>query len=348
MLGVTDDRLKAGVWRVADQLLKELATIDKKNTYRLYSFRPIKDYFGPRMTNVVLRPSTGFLRARMPIEIGFHPIDVFLGLGQALPPGLSCPSIGCIYDLGFIEYPEAYPDSYKRLKAQTDDLVKRANNIITISQSSKSDIIKHNNISQDLISVIYPGVDSTFTSKGNAFKGIRPYFLFVGSLKRGKNVPMIIRAFAKFLSGTKTSYDLFLVGGNYWEDPQISQLIKKHRLQGSIHVLGFVSDKELSAIYRGATALVIPSLAEGFCLPVVEAMASSVPVIASDIPVFKEIVGDAGILVDPSDDLALVHALREVVKTSVSDNLRANGLKRAKQFRWDIFARGVLKCVNQA
>ncbi len=87
------------------------------------------------MRNVVLRLSTGFLRVRVPVEIHLHPIDKFLGLGQALPPGLSCPSIGCIYDIGFLQYPQAYPDSYKRLKVQTDDLVRRVNHIITVSNS---------------------------------------------------------------------------------------------------------------------------------------------------------------------------------------------------------------------
>ena len=167
-LSITDERLKVGVWRLTFNLLLELSKLDRNNVYRLYSFIPldreVMAHFGSNMHNIVLTPSIGWSSVRLPLELRLQPVDVFLGLAQSLPSSPLC-SIGFIYDLGFLYHPEAYGEVAKKLTKQTSQLVKRANHIITISESSKSDILNHYHIASERVSVCYPGVDEQFLSK---------------------------------------------------------------------------------------------------------------------------------------------------------------------------------------
>ncbi|MBI4065414.1 glycosyltransferase family 4 protein [Candidatus Gottesmanbacteria bacterium] len=349
MLGVADNRLKVGVWRVAVELLKILGK-NGDHTYRLYSFRPIDPQllkeFGSSMKNIVLAPSIGFRKIRLPIELRLHPVDCFLALGQALPPILPKKTIGFVYDIAFLQTPQAYPDSYQKLKDQTHNLIKRSSHIITISHAVKKDLTKTYDVPDEKITVAYPGVSSIFLKKGKTMHTVRPYFLFVGSLKRGKNVSFIIKAFAQFLSMSNTHYNLLLIGSNYWKDPQITQAISRFHLESRVKLMGFIPDNELACYYRGALAFVSPSLAEGFGLPVVEAMACGCPVIVSDTAVCKEIVGDNGIFIDPSDTKKLAQAMKKMTEGPVRDSLRKKGITRSQQFSWKLFASKILSCIN--
>lgn len=329
-LSVTDDRLKVGVWRVTYNLLKELAMVDTKNEYRLYTFTPIGERFGGNMHNVVVRPRIGWSTIQLPIELRRHPIDVFLGLSQMIPYSTSY-NIGFIYDLGFLHYPDAYPGSAQKLKRQTQQLVERSDAIITISEFTKKEI-RHKNVT-----VAYPGIDSRFSARGVKHKERHPYILFVGALKRGKNVPMALRIFKQFLKESNKPYDFVIVGGNYWEDPEIEKTMKHEGLQDNVKIKGFVPDNELPSYYRGAQALLITSLWEGFCLPAVEAMACACPVVYVTNGSLSEIVGNAGTSFTTEHEA--VAALQK--KKSVAD-----GLVRAKRFSWSRMARDAYRIMT--
>lgn len=282
-LSITDERLKVGVWRVTYNLLAELAKIDKVNEYQLYSFLPLIERFGPNFRNVVVRPKIGWASIQLPIELRLHPVDIFLGLSQMMP-FTSAKKIGFIYDMGFVHHPDDYPDSLKKLKRQTEDVLQRSDAVITISKFSAAEI-RHPHVT-----VSYPGVDGHFTANGPKHTERRPYILFVGALKRGKNVPMAIRIFEAFSEKAKTPHDFVIVGGNYWEDPNITKLLKpKH-----VVIKGFVPEKDLPSYYRGAEAILITSNTEGFCLPAVEAMACRCPVVYRQNGSLPEIVGRNG------------------------------------------------------
>lgn len=282
-LSITDERLKVGVWRVTSKLLAELANIDKVNEYRLYSFLPLNERFGPNFRNVVVRPKIGWASIQLPIELRLHPVDIFLGLSQMMPLS-SAIKIGFIYDMGFVHHPDDYPDSLKKLRRLTDDVVRRSDAVVTISKFSAADIHHPH------VTVSYPGVDAHFTKRGPKHTERRPYILFVGALKRGKNVPMAIRIFEAFNQKVKTKHDMVIVGGNYWEDPDIAKLLKpKH-----VILKGFVPEKDLPSYYRGAEALLITSNTEGFCLPATEAMACGCPVVYRKNGSLPEIVGRNG------------------------------------------------------
>jgi len=350
-LCVSDERLKVGVYRVIVNLLKELGSVDTKNTYILYSFDPIDrgvmEQFGPSMENRVIWPVKGWFTVRLPLELHMRPPDVFLGVSQALPRSPS-KTIGFIYDAGFIHHPKAYPKSLVKLKKQTETLVKRADHILTISKTVQTDIQKLYGIAKDNISVAYPGIDSRFTPRGDKIHQARPYFLFVGALKPGKNIPALIRAFATFLTQTKKPYDLLLVGGDYWMDREIKKTIQMFGLEHQVKILGYMSDVELPQYYRGAVALVSPSLYEGFCIPLVEAMACGCPVIGSTAGAMPEIICDAGLTVDPNDDKDIAHAMRLIASNK---HIRASyvkkGIIRSRIFSWSTFGKTVLSVINE-
>lgn len=349
-LSVRDERLKVGVYRVSVNLLQQLGKLDRENNYLLYSFLPIDKQlmasFGKQMTNVVVHPKIGWFSLSIPIELRRHPTDLFLGLSQAIPYGAPR-STGFVYDLGFLHHPEVYGNSVNRLERQTDDLVKRSTKVIAISEATASDLASHYHLTSKSITVAYPGVDERFSSKGDKFVGKNPYFLFVGALKRGKNLPFAIRAFAYFLKSSDKTYDFFIIGGDYWRDPEIAETIQKYHLENRVRLLGYVSDVELPKFYRGAVVLIVPSVWEGFCLPVVEAMVSGCPVICSDAGSLPEIVGTAGLTVSPINENGLVQAMLSLtVNSDKRKKMIKNGLIRAKKFSWENFGRKVFEIIN--
>lgn len=348
MLGIADDRLKVGVYTVCVNLLQQLGKIDTTNSYTLYSFDPIDrelmKSFGPRMVNKVLRPKFGWFSFRLPLELALHPSDIFLGLGQGIPISRS-KSIGFIYDLGFIHHPELYPGSAEKMTNMTGDMIKRSSHIITISRAVKDDIVHTYHVDGNNISVAYPGVDPLFTPTGKAYVAKHPYFLYVGSLKLGKNIPTLIRAFAQFRE--KYDYDLYIAGSDYWLDPAIDEAIGTFHVQENVKRLGYVSNADLATYYRGAVAFVSPSFVEGFCLPAVEAMASGCPVIVSDISVFQEVIGAAGMFVDPKDADMLTESMYAMEDKKIRTAFMNKGLAQSKKYTWNSFAEKMYTCIQR-
>jgi len=339
-IGETDDRLKVGVYRVTLELLKHLSRIDSVNSYRLYSFAPIPQdtmrQFGPNMMNIPLIPSTGYLKLRVPIELSLHPVDMFLGLSQALPQGVG-KSLGFIYDLGFIHYPKLYGTHAKKLEKQTEHVTHRSTHIVTISKATKVDIIKTYNISPSKITVLYPGISDIFRKNKEKIHHSIPYFLMVGLLKPGKNIPLAIRAFALLLTKTKKLYDLVIIGGDTGLDSDIYKTIKESKLENRVHLLGFVQDREVAKWYKGAKAFLALSSSEGYCLPAAEAIASGCPVIHVKNGALSEIVGDAGIEVKVNDQERIANAMISIQKRRFDVSCK----KQSSQFQWTKFAQRV-------
>ena len=350
-LSITDDRLKVGVYRVIVHLLQELSRIDKENEYRLYSFAPIEEKLllclSETMENLVLRPKNAWFRLRLPLSLFIHPVDLFLGVSQAIPWGLQ-KNISFIYDVGFIHYPEAYPHSYERLMAQTKYAAIHSKHIITISNASKEDICQQYHVPEEKITVAYPGVDERFVADGIKFKGQKPYFLHVGSLKPGKNIPTLIRAFSQFLNNTKLDALLLVVGGNYWMDEEIMRTIDECHVEESVRLLGYIPDEVLPQYYRGAEAFVTASLSEGFCLPLIEAMASGCPVIASNGGAFPEVAPEEKLLFPPNDVHAFANAMEEIMNnTELRDVVIAKGIAKAQNYTWKSFGENVYEVIRR-
>lgn len=350
-LGIKDERLKVGVYRLSFNLLKELGRKNEKNEYRLYSFYPIEKRvmasFGQGMRNFVLRPKRGWFGLRLPLELRIRPVDAFLGLSQALPYS-SSHNILLVHDLAFEHYPKFYPGSYKSLSKNTKIALKRADKIIAISESTKKDLVNLYGVLEDKIRVCYPGVDKNFNPKGKKFNLDTPYFLFVGALKRIKNIPLILKAFAQFLDKTKTQFKFILVGGDLWLDPEIPRTIREFNLEEKVLMTGFVKDQDLPKFYRGAVAFISPSLYEGFGITHLEAMACGTPVIAAKVSSMPEIVGQAGILVNPKSEEEIEEAMLKIFEDKkLRNTFVRKGLVQARRFSWAKFAAQILNLTEE-
>lgn len=356
-LGVKDERLKVGVYQIAKNLLLELGKIDQQNSYLLYSFYPIEKKlllkFGRRMHNVIVRPSRGWLKIWLPLQLLKDKPDVFLALGQSLPQKLPFSplpyTIGFVYDVAFEKFPVMYSTSLAKLQKNTREVVKNSNFILTISNSAKEDIVSLYGISAKKIKPIYPGVSKVFNPKGVKYQSKKPYFLFVGALKKIKNVQNVVKGFSYFLDYIKKDYLLYIVGGDKWFDNNIKLVLDKlpQTVRDRIIFLGFVNDQKLASLYRGATAFVSPSFYEGFGLTFLEAMASGCPVIGSKSGSIPEVVEDCGILVNPESSEEIGEAMIKMVKDKNFRNVCVKkGVRRAKDFTWEKFAKTVLNYIQ--
>lgn len=355
-LGVTDERLKVGVYNFAKNLLLHLSKIDNHNQYFLYSFSPIEKSFlkklGPNMKNIVVKPTKGWLTIWLPIRMVRDRIDLFLTLSQAVPPHMSplTRTLGYIHDIAFEKNPEFYGSDYDPLHENVVNVAKKSDIIVVSAESVKQDLISLLGVDEIKIKVIPMGVRQLPVNKHGRKNLNRNYFLYVGALKKGKNVPSILRAFDQFLKKSHMDYELIVVGGDKWLDSDIQKTldtISDETLEKIIFI-GYVKDEELAELYKNATAFVSPSFHEGFGLPFVEAMASGTPVIGSNRGSIPEVVGDAGILVDPLDSSAIAQAMQSLAKDKkLRESFAKNGLARSKGYSWERTAKEVYSLIER-
>ncbi len=351
-LGIKDKRLQLGVYQVGLNLLRELGKLDKNNEYFLYSFFPIEKklmrQFGLKMKNVVVKPIFGWNYLALPLSLTFKKPDVFLGISQSLPFFCPFPTVVIVYDLAFEHFPDFYPKSHLKLKKITRSAVQKAKRVIAISQSTRNDLKKLYDVSFDKVKVIYGGYNkSIFKTKGKVTR--KNYFLFVGALKRIKNVPRLLEGFKYFLEKSKLEFQLVLVGSDFWLDPEIEKTIKKLKLRNHVEIKGFLPRNKLPRLYQEAMAFISPSFYEGFGIPLLEATGCECPVIAGKNGAAKEIIGKAGILIDPWDDKAIGKAMLRLAGDKIlRQKVIKKGLKQTEMFSWEKFAQGVLKVIKES
>jgi len=213
----------------------------------------------------------------------------------------------------------------------------RANGLIAISESTRADSIRVLGLSPERIEVIYPGVAESFFDAPATVRP-KPYILFVGTIEPRKNVAVLLDAYEQLAPSIKEEFDLVVAGPPGWGDPATLRRLQSG--PAGVHYLGYVPEQDLPGLTAGATAFVYPSLYEGFGLPVAQSMAAGVPVITSNLSSLPEVGGDAALLVDPKSAAELSSALsRMLLSPDLRADLRANGLRRAKQYRWEVSAR---------
>ncbi len=233
---------------------------------------------------------------------------------------------------------------------------KRSRLIITPSEASKTEVVRRLGVPADRVRAIGLGVRDTLRMRPEP-GGERPrrppglapgYVLFVGTVEPRKNLGVVIRALAR-LRAAGTSRRLVIVGRLGWGMAELHTRLDEEGMRDSVVLAGHVPDEALASFYAHAAVLVQPSLHEGFGLPIVEAMAAGCPVIASDIPAHREVLGDAGAYFSPLDSEGLAAA---VARLLADDRLRASmvhhGRQRAEEFTWDKTARQTLQAYHDA
>ena len=208
--------------------------------------------------------------------------------------------------------------------------VKKAACVFTVSTYSKNRIVEWAGVDPDKIVVVGNGVDPVFAENQRVHTLDEPYFLYVGNQKPHKNVEFMIRAFAK--SSVRDNF-LLILSGRFSDT--ISALVDQLGIADRVRAAGFIEESDLPAWYRGASALIMPSLYEGFGLPVIEAMASNTLVLSSNRTSLPEVAGDAAHYFDPTNEQQLIEAFNFASNPENGATLRANGIIQAQKYNWD-------------
>ncbi len=220
--------------------------------------------------------------------------------------------------------------------------IKKASKIFTISAYSKQSIVEWAKIPAEKVINISCGVSEIFRPEGPTFNPGYPYLLHVGNIKTHKNIERLITAFAD--ANIDSSIKLLFTSQL---TPSIAELIQSKALENRVVFLNTLTENALADCYRGAIALVFPSLYEGFGLPILEAMASGTPVLTSHTTSCPEVAGDAAVLVNPMDTASIRDGMEKIVNdTDLRKNLIAKGLARANDFSWDKTAALVQQALN--
>ncbi|PYX48739.1 MAG: glycosyltransferase family 1 protein [Acidobacteria bacterium] len=289
----------------------------------------------------------------------WHPLDPVL-LGAALwkrnprlffSPGYNSPLgwpgrfIFTLHDLNHLRVPEnsnAAKRAYYRYVIAP--ACHRAEYVLTVSEYSKAEIAAWAKVPEEKIINVGNGVGAPFSPAGPKYEPGYPYLLYVGSRKPHKNLPRLLKAYVD--SGVLKDIRLVLSGE---PDRQITAEISRLNLNGKVEFVALSGDVHLSEVYRGAVALLFPSLYEGFGLPPLEAMACGVPVLTSNVCSLPEVVGEAAVLVSPLNEEEIADGIRRLAENdSLRASLRMSGLMRAQKFTWSETARKTLEALKLA
>lgn len=277
--------------------------------------------------------------------------DIYHFFNFIVPPRIKGKVITTIHDMTYELYPETMDKrNLKRIKSDIQYSVDRSDKIITVSESSKNDIIKFLNVDESKIEIVYNGVDYEKFNKyytediklivRNKYNLPQNYILYMGTLEPRKNIDSIIEAFA--LIKKQKDFDnikLVIAGKKGWLFEDIFNLVDKLNLKDHVIFTDYVDETDKPIIYNMAKLFVFPSLYEGFGIPVLEAMASSVPVIASNVSSLPEVAGNAVILVNPKDIEGIA---KNIIKILSDDDLKnelvRKGHIQAQKFTWEASA----------
>ena len=281
-------------------------------------------------------------------------IDVFFSPDGWLCLGTEVKTVNVIHDLNFLHYPKFSAFWYRKYyNFFFPKFARKARFLATVSEYSKQDISKNYNISPDLITVTYNGVAEDFFEisqeekqlvRQELTKGI-PYFVFVGTASKRKNVANILRAFDDF-RGRGHEAKLVFAGMNKYWDKEMKTVLRRMQFSEDVIFTGYISTKDLNKVISSSCSLLYPSIFEGFGVPIVEAFACGVPVITSNTTSMPEVAGDVALLVNPFSIEEIVLGMEKIFSDeNLRNELVEKGEKRVAHFQWEKSAEDLWKII---
>ncbi len=348
------NNIKCGWYQYTYNLVSNLLANDSDNDYIFLStFSRGKGFRGDsRIPRKIVRRFPARLSQMLleqfsiPIELFLGKIDLIHGPCDFIPDSLQCKSIVTIHDLIPLKQSKFMTQqAASTLRKNLHISINRADIIITVSKFTKGEIVELFNIPEEKIRVVYNGIAPIFQPIKDKIKieSIKakynvkgPYLLFVGNIEPRKNLETLIHACVRLWNSTIYKYPLLVVGHKDWFYKNVWEVVRKLKAEDAVIFTGVVDNDDLPFLYSGADVFVFPSLAEGFGIPVIEAMACGTPVIAANCTSLPEIVADAGLLVDPLNSEDLAESIHSVLsKISLRQKLIEKGIERAKIFSWE-------------
>jgi glycosyltransferase involved in cell wall biosynthesis len=341
-----------GIGTYIRNLLKQLARLDRETEF-VVLVRPADvatvAALGRNFRAVAERAPNYSLseQIRIPLALRRERVTLFHAPHYVLPPLVRCRSVVTIHDCIHLMFPQYLPNRLALAYARTSIVLaaRRATRVLTVSESSKRDILRFVDIPADKIDVIYNAYDERFGFEPHEADVVRvreryqlhdEFVLYAGNVKPHKNIERLIEAFYLVRQRGLDHLKLVVIGDEISKYAALRRAVHAHQLHKYVRFLGYLPEETLAVLYRLAGVFVFPSLYEGFGLPPLEAMASGTPVVTSNVSSLPEVAGDAAVLVDPYHPESIADGIERVLcDHSLRRELRAKGLLRARQFSWE-------------
>jgi len=345
---------KTGTETYSVEIIKALAKIDRQNDYLLYTPKPLDNKLpdlGKNFKVKILPFGKFWTQIRLSLEMLSHKPDILFIPAHTLPLIFPQKTVVTLHDLGFKHFPELYSrsDIYYHNWAM-DHSVKHAYRILTDSEFTKKDLMFNYTLDPTKISVVPLGYDEK-TFRPPASKSLRrkPYLFYIGRLEEKKNIVGMIKAYAILRQEKGIRHQFILAGRPGFGYEKIKEAIAKlpSEIQRDVIELGYVDQKTYINYLKNASILFFCTFFEGFGLPLLEAMASGVPVVASNCTSIPEITGKAAVLVDPTKHFEMAVALSRVIHNKgLQKALISKGLTRASLYSWEKTAKKTLEILE--
>jgi len=339
----TEKRVGSGEYSF--EILRGLAKICDEEIFVYLKNEPLNDLpkSNTKLLYKIFGPGKFWTQVGLPLNLYLKnpKPDVFFTPGHYAPRFCPCPSVITVFDLSYIYFPQLFKKSdLHQLKSWTSYSVEKAQAVLTISESSKNDIVKYYKKDPEKVFVTYPGYDKNLFKPIKNSKKIRDvrkkynirgdYIFFLGTIQPRKNLVRLLEAIEDL------SITLVISGKKGWLYNDFFNKIEDPKVRDKVILTDYVQDEVLPVLFSGARAFVLPSLWEGFGIPVLEAMACGCPVIISNRSSLPEVVGDAGVLINPEDIKSITSGIQKVLTDNKFAQGRSlKGMIQAKEFSWE-------------
>ena len=353
-----------GIGTYIRNLLRQLARMDRQTEFVLLCRAEDRDTLatlGENFRSVVETAGNYSVaeQVKIPYALKREGVTLFHAPHYVLPPLVRCKSVVTIHDCIHLMFPQYLPNkfAYGYARASISLAARHATRVMTVSESSKRDILRFVDTTPEKIDVIYNAYDERFAIDPREEDVVRvveryqlqtEFVLYAGNVKPHKNLERLIEAFYLVRKRGLDHLKLVLIGDEISKYSALRRAVHQYQLHKYVRFIGYLPEETLAVMYRLAAVFVFPSLYEGFGLPPLEAMASGTPVVTSNVSSLPEVAGDAAVLVDPYHPRAIADGIYQVLTDEkLRRELRHKGVARAGQFSWEQSVRRIRQIYDE-